>query len=167
MSFSAYFSNIYTVLGLGGLAIACGFAWWAGGRPERLGTALFAVTWIGADMARSFMGSLVPTDTLLISDFIISAGLLYIAIRYSSLWLGAAMILQSFGFAMHAMQMTDDEAPRWKGFIVYLLINNVLSYLVLLTLVAGSLAALARRARGRGHDVKAPPTQPKVPLAAT
>lgn len=165
MSFSTYFSNVYTVMGLGGLAVASGFAWWAGGRPERLGTALLAATWLGADMARSFVGRLVPTETLLVSDFITSAGLLYIAIRYSSLWLGAAMILQSFGFAMHAMQMTDDEAPRWKGFIVYLLINNVLSYLVLLTLVAGSLANLARRARGR--TVTAPPPPPRTPLAAT
>ena len=71
------------------------FAWWKGGPPERLGSLMLAVTWIGADVARSLSGRMVRALTLLVSDLLTSAGFLYIAIRYSSLWLGAAMIFRA------------------------------------------------------------------------
>jgi hypothetical protein len=147
MSFGAFFSSVYTLLGLAGMVATCAFAWWKGGPPERLGTLMVAGVWLGADLARSFVGEMVPTVILLASDFLISAGFLYVAIRYSSLWLGAAMILQAMSFALHAAQMSDSDAPRWHGWIIYLLISNVLSYLVLLTLSGGTLATVLRRRR--------------------
>lgn len=148
MSFAAYISSIYTLLGLAGLAAVCLFAWWKGGPPERLGTLMLALSWIGADVVRGFSGQMVPTVTLFVSDILISAGFLYIAIRYSSLWLGAAMMFRAIGFAVHAAQLSGgDDAPRWNGWIIYLLINNVLSYLVLLTLAGGTVATILRRRR--------------------
>jgi MFS family permease len=147
MSFGAYISSVYTLLGLASLAATGAFAWWKGGPPERLGTLMLAVTWIGADVARGVGGQMVPTNTLLISDLLTSAGFLYIAIRYSSLWLGAAMIFRAIGFALHAAQLSDQDAPRWHGWIIYLLVNNILSYLVLLALVGGTIATLRRRRR--------------------
>jgi hypothetical protein len=115
MSFGAYFSSVYTLLGLAGLAVTCLFAWWKGGPPERLGSMMLAISWFGADIARGFSNQMVPTATLLASDILISGGFLYIAIRYSSLWLGAAMMFQAIGFALHAAQMSDSDAPRWRS----------------------------------------------------
>jgi nitrate reductase gamma subunit len=177
MSFAAYISSVYTLMGLAGLAVTCAFAWWKGGTPERLGTLMLAVSWVGADLVRGLSGQMVPTVTLLISDILISAGFLYIAIRYSSLWLGAAMMFRAVGFAVHAAQLSATDAPRWNGWIIYLLINNVLSYLVLLTLAGGTLATMMRRRRqalakvaaeakaaGRSGLVRVPPQPPAAAI---
>lgn len=145
MSFGTYFSSIYTLLGLAGLLVACGFTLWKGGPAERLGALMVLASWVGADIARGFSNEMVPTVVLLVSDILISGGFLYIAIRYSSLWLGAAMIFQAACFAMHAAQLSDGDAPRWHGWIIYLLINNILSYFVLLALIGGTLATMGRR----------------------
>lgn len=147
MSFATYFSSIYTLLGLASLAATGAFAWWKGGRAERLGTLMLAVSWLGADVARGFSGQMMPIIPLLASDALTSAAFLYIAIRYSSLWLGAAMIFRAIGFALHAAQLSDSDAPRWHGFIIYLLINNILSYLVLLSLAGGTVATMVQRRR--------------------
>ncbi len=173
MSFAAYFSSVYTLLGLAGLVVTCAFAWWKGGPPERLGTLMLAVGWIGADIARGFSSQMVPTVTLFVSDIVLAIGFLYIAIRYSSLWLGAVMILQAIAFALHAAQMSASDAPRWHGWIVYLLLNNLINYLLLLALVGGTLATISRRRRlarekaqseakiaERGDAFKAPPPPP-------
>jgi len=173
MSFAAYFSNVYTLLGLAGLVLVCLFAWWKGGPPERLGTLMLAVGWVGADIARGFSNQLVPTATLFISDIALAIGFLYIAIRYSSLWLGAMMMLQASAFALHATQMTASDEPRWHGWIVYLALNNLINYLLLLVLAGGTLATILRRRRlarekaqseakiaERGEAFKVPPPPP-------
>jgi hypothetical protein len=151
MSFGTYISSVYTLLGLAGLVAACGFAWWKGGPPERLGTLMLAVSWIGADIARGFSNQMVPTVTMFVSDAVLAIGFLYIAIRYSSLWLGAVMILQAIAFALHASQLSASDAPRWHGWIVYLLINNLINYSLLLALTGGTIATILRRRRGV-HD---------------
>ena len=147
MSFGAYFSSIYTLLGLAGLVLTCAFAWWKGGPPERLGSMMLAVSWFGADVARGFSNQMVPTITLFASDIVLAIGFLYIAIRYSSLWLGAVMLFQAIEFALHATQLNTADAPRWHGWIIYLLINNVLNYLLLLALTGGTVATILRRRR--------------------
>jgi hypothetical protein len=147
MSFSAYISSIYTLIGLGGLVVACGFAWWKGGAPERLGALMLAVSWIGTDVARGFSNEMIPTVTIFVSDVALAVGFLYIAIRYSSLWLGAMMILEAIEFALHATQLADPSTPRWHGWIIYLLFNNLLNYLLLLTLFGGAWAAIGKRSR--------------------
>src|ERR1700753_2774500 len=126
MSFEAFLSNIYTWLGLGGAALTCAFAWWKGGPAERYGTTMLIAVWVIADIARGLSGEKIPTLVMFGTDALEAAGFLYLAVRYSSLWLGAVMIFQSLEFAIHATHMSDADAPRWHGYIVYLLINNIL-----------------------------------------
>jgi hypothetical protein len=148
MSFGSYFCNVYTLIGIIGLATTCAFAWWKGGPAERLGTAMLAISWIGADLARGVSGEQIPTVIILGSDVLLAAGFLYVAVRYSSLWLGAAMILQAGAFALHAAQLSAiDNGPRWHGFILYLLLDNLRSYAVLLALTGGVAAAIVKRRR--------------------
>jgi Flp pilus assembly protein protease CpaA len=150
MSFNSYFLNFYTQMGLITLLLVSCFAWWKGGIPERLGTLILCISAFSDDFARAFTGELTPTTMLFLSDAILSTGFLYIAIRYSSLWLGAAMMFQGLAFAFHAMQMIDGDAPRWHGMILYLLVHNILSYLLMASLAAGTVATiLKRRANAR------------------
>jgi hypothetical protein len=147
MSFGAYISSIYTLLGLLGLVVVCAFALWKGGPPERLGGLMLLVAWFGADLARGVSNQMVPIAAMFVSDAVIAGCFLYIAIRYSSLWLGGMMILQAAAFALHAAQLSDSSAPRWHGWIVYLLLNNLINYSLLLVLCGGTVATILRRRR--------------------
>jgi hypothetical protein len=147
MSFSSFFLNPYTLSGLGALAATSGFAWWKGGRPERLGALVFGIGTVGADIWRAASGQQVPVFPMFAADIFMALGFLYIAVRYSSLWLGAAMMLQSASFALHAAGLADPARPRWHGMIVYLLLNNVLSYLTLAALAGGTVATIIHRRR--------------------
>lgn len=175
MSFGAYVANIYTQLGLIGLVMTCAFAWWKGGAPERLGTLILAINWVGTDLVRALTGQMVPTSVMFGSEVVLTVGFLFISVRYSSLWLGLAMLIQSFGFALHAIQLGDEDAPRWHGMIVYLLLNNILAYLLLLALIGGTLVNWSRiRRRGpqkaqprRAARKPAPITGSQRPLAGS
>ncbi|MDR3507249.1 MAG: hypothetical protein P4L64_05045 [Caulobacteraceae bacterium] len=137
------------------LIVTSVFAWWKGGPPERLGTLLLAASWLGTDLTRALLGQLMPTALLFASDALVSTGFLIIAVRYSSLWLGMAMLFYASAFALHAVQFDDADAPRWHGMIIYLLLNNILNYLVLLTLAAGTCATMAQRRRTAQCQAKA------------
>ncbi len=65
------------------------------------------------------------------------------------------MLFESFCFALHAIQLDDADAPRWHGMIVYLLLNNILNYLVLATLTGGTFATINQRARARKERLQA------------
>jgi hypothetical protein len=145
MSFSSFFLNIYTEVGLLALFATGAFAWWKGGAPERFGALVFGVGTVGADIWRAASGQHVPVIPMFAADLMMSLGFLYIAIRYSSLWLGAAMMLQSGSFALHAAGLSDPSRPRWHGMIIYLLANNVLSYLTLAALAGGTVATILKR----------------------
>ena len=98
-------------------------------------------------LVRAFTGQIVPTSVLFGSEVVLTVGFLFISVRYSSLWLGLAMLIQSFGFALHAIQLGDEDAPRWHGWIIYLLISNILSYMVLIALCGGTVATILQRRR--------------------
>jgi len=147
MSFVSYLTNGSTALGLVALFAACAFAWLKGGPAERLGTLFLAVDWLTTTAFRALSGESVPVITMFVSDLTLSLCFLFIAIRYSSVWLGAAMLSHASMLAAHAMALSDTGRPRWHGMYIYLLANNVLSYLTLLALVGGTVATLVKRRR--------------------
>jgi hypothetical protein len=155
MSFSSYFLNIYTEAGLATLLATGAFAWWKGGAPERLGTLVFGLGTIGADIWRAANGDDAAVMPLVAVDLMMALGFLYIAVRYSSLWLGAAMMLLAASFALHAVGLSDPARPRWHGMIIYLLANNVLSYLTLLALAGGTVATIINRRRAVRREAEA------------
>lgn len=171
MHFSAYITNIYTEIALISLAGTCALSWWKGGATERLGSLALAVTVVGTHILRILSDQLVPTAVLFGSDVVLSFAFLVIAVRYSSLWLGAAMLFQALCFALHAVQFGDEDAPRWHGMIIYLLLNNILYYLVQASLVGGTLATirmrvLNRKAASRSSG-RASITAARLPLASS
>ncbi|QUD86616.1 hypothetical protein [Phenylobacterium montanum] len=144
MSLVSYLSNVYTQFGLGLLTLTCAYAWWKGGRAEKLGMMVVAGCWIGSDLLRAISGELIPTVILFGADAAFSIGLLIIAIRYASVWVGMAMLLESMLFALHGIQLDDADAPRWRGMVVYLLLNNMISYSVLLIFAGGTTANILK-----------------------
>jgi len=147
MSFWSYFSNPYVLFGLANLTFTCVFAWFKGGQPERIGAMMVGASWLGADLVWALSGQPAPALPLFISDGLISLGLLYIAVRYSSIWLGVAMVFRALEFSIHAAQLTEGDMPRWHGLNVYVWAYSVLDHLVLITLSCGTVAAILRRRR--------------------
>lgn len=129
------------------------FAWLKGGPAERWGATLTAATWIGSIA----MQALVPAESremaLLVFDFLLAVGLLFIAIAYSSRWRGLAMLLQALVLALHADAVVD-LTHRSRHFIMLL---NLASLGMLLAIVGSTLARWIVRRRLVAATVAATP----------
>jgi hypothetical protein len=139
--------------GVVALALTYVFAWTKGGRPERYGAAVSAAAWtvlqiamrLGHDDELSFM----------ISDGLVAAGFLVLAVRYARLWLGVALMLQAALFALHASRLGGDPATDWIGRLIphwagspdqdYRLFVQLIRYGGLGVLVWASAASWAKR----------------------
>jgi hypothetical protein len=130
------------------------FALWKGGPPERLGAATIIVVWIGTVIAQALTPPAYSGISLLVSDGLAAVGFLVVAIRFSSLWLGGAMMCEAAAFVAHAMRLSDNERIHWHGANVYVLIVNVSSYLVLSVLIGGTVATIQRRRRADREKVE-------------
>jgi hypothetical protein len=131
------------IAGLVWLIAICGLAVIKGGPAERLAAYMIGGAWLAAILARFIFGKDHLELIALSNDAVLSLGLLMVSIRYASLWLGFAMLLQSSAFALHAWYLADPPADQ-NGYIWA--INN-LSYAVLLTLLVATLTTWFKRRR--------------------
>jgi hypothetical protein len=136
---SWYFHHLLTAAILGVTV----FAWVKGGWPERLGASLnlfiaglFLVLQFGMPPAMLAPG-------LLVIDGLLGVGLLGLAIRYTSLWLGAAMLLQAAQFSLHAFYYVTAKSFD----LLFAVVNNVVSWGILIAIVAGTFASWAQTRR--------------------
>jgi hypothetical protein len=83
----------------------------------------------------------------MVFDGLLAVGFLVVAVRYSSLWLGAAMMCQAVSFGAHALRLSDDARGAWHGHSIFILVINTVSYLVLFILISGTFATILRRRR--------------------
>ncbi len=131
---------------------ACIFAWFKGGPPERYGSSLFTASVLGTMLAELITGQGTPVLQELFLDFGVAVGFLALAIRYNNLWLGAAMMVKGLQLAVHATHLTDAEDPMFLGFNLYAAILNLISLVICLILIGGTISAIRvrskRRARG-------------------
>ena len=123
----------------------CLFCWWKGGRAERWGVSLI----LGANVIDTVIGMMTYANTphlpAFVIDFLLAVSLLVLAIRYSSIWVGAAMLLQGAELAWYAIQSTGDGF-NWRE---YARLANLQTALMLLSLVGGTTASWRRRIRAR------------------
>jgi len=144
--------SLYTQISIGLLALSCGFAIWKGQRAERIGGILILATWlvtlagsIGADMSHP-----PPAIIFLISDAILAAGLLVLAVRYSSWWMGAAMLLQALSLSFHAAYFAADKSELSHTTLnLYIRGMDGASVAMLVVLVAATIAGIHKRRRAR------------------
>jgi hypothetical protein len=114
-----------------------------GGAAERCGAALIWAVNVASDVAFALNSQQAPQYALFYLDLLLAIGLLAIAFRFSSVWLGAAMLLQSVILFTHALAL-DDGAISALGFVIT---NNVVSNLMYACLLGATLMSWRGRDR--------------------
>lgn len=136
----------------------CCFALVRGGPPERqaatviLASALIsqAVVYAPAEL-RSSIAMLIDGASAL--------GLLFLTVRYASLWLGALMLLQAALFSLYSIYVLS-ERPLDS---LYSAINNGLVLCQIAALVTGVFASIRRRRRAEANAFTGPIGSPPIP----
>jgi hypothetical protein len=136
-------------IGLALPAVACALAWWKGGPAERYGTSFYAVSVLGTVCLETLTGQATPVGEELFLDTAVAIGFLALAIRYNSLWLGAAMMVKGLQLAVHATHLTDGEDPTFLGFNLYAVSLNLISLIICLILIGGVVASIVQRRKRR------------------
>lgn len=134
----------------------CGLAMWKGNTPVRLGGLAVICTWAAAASAQLAFGARAPTLPVFIADGVLATAFLGLAIRYASPWLGAAMLLQSASFFVHAEHLANGALSTTD----YVRAINGLSYAVLLTLLGATIVTWRRRPPPAGDVAEAAPATP-------
>jgi hypothetical protein len=144
------FQSVYSQLSFVALIGCCGLALWKGGPAERGGGLLILATWLGTALSLAWARQYVAAGPFLLFDVILAAGLLVLAIRYSSLWVGAAMLLQAIGIGLHASYFAAEKADLSPhALVLYVMGKNLASYAMLLVILVGTLASWRKRVRDR------------------
>lgn len=117
------------------------FAWWKGGDAERWGGTLnLACNLIG------LVTLVLPSESrqtgLLIADGILAFGLLILAVRYASLWIGGAMLLQAVQFMLHTYYFVLELRHN----VFFGVVNNLVLVGVIVCLVLGTIVSWRKRA---------------------
>ncbi len=146
-----FFWALFLVL----MLAACGFALWKGGPAERYGALLilsFAILWEFGRLLPPSFDEWKPIAQL-VGDGLTAVGLLAIAVRYASLWLGGALMFQAAQFSLHSFYMVTGRPTD----SLHHLINNINLYAILGCLVLG--AAISWRQRAKANAAR-PPVRP-------
>jgi hypothetical protein len=149
-----FLSQIGLVLLIG----ACLFAWIKGGPAERVGAAMVAVAWIVGLALQAFIPKDMASAAPAVLDVALAIGLLVVAIRYSSMWLGVAMMLQSAILFLHAERLAGGIGPH--NYYVGL---NVTGAAMLTAIVMGAAANWRRQRRARRAARTMPPPAMATP----
>ena len=131
------------ILGWSATVLVCALAWAKGSAAERWGAAIVLVGSIAAALIQILLPSGPEAYALLLSEGLYSLAFLMLALRYTSPWLGAAMLLQALQFGLHAFYIVAER----RHDMTYGLVNNLNSIGILLCILFGIFAAVRRRAR--------------------
>jgi hypothetical protein len=121
----------------------CSLAWWKGDVAERWGSTINLVGTVTAFFAHYVLARDALDVALLFADGFLAFGLLFLGVRYASLWIGAAMLLQAVQFLLHTYYFVL-EIQHDLGYAV---VNNLVSLGILAAIFAGILRSLRRRLR--------------------
>ncbi len=147
-------ASIYLILWClfwGAMLGSCVLAFWKGGPAERWGAGLiliFALLW---EVTRFLSDEWKPIAQL-VGDGLTAVGLLAIAVRYASLWLGGALLFQAAQFSLHPFYFVTHR-PQDS---LHIIINNTNLFAILACLIIGSL--MTWRERKKAERAILPPT---------
>ncbi|WGM41229.1 hypothetical protein [Caulobacter sp. NIBR1757] len=117
------------------------FAVLKGGIAERFAATLVVIGALYAFGVGRLLDNEMRTLALLLGDFLLAMGFLTLAVRYASLWLGGAMLLQAVQFTLHAWYMLGERRPD----MFHVIVNNADTVGILLCIVLGTATAWRRR----------------------
>lgn len=119
----------------------CVFGLVKGGAPDRLGAFLILFFYMADEVAFVTAGHHFPMSMIFLGDFVLAICLLIVAIRYSSLWLGCAMLLQSVDLCSQGLAFGGDgldlQSQLW--------LNNGISLLMVTCVAAGAASSWSQR----------------------
>ena len=137
------YHSLIPLLGWGATFVVCALAWWKGGQVEKLGASLKLATSVIALGVHHLLKQDAISVALLTADGLLAVGLLALAIRYASLWIGAAMLLQAGQFSLHAWYLVN--GLKFDRF--YAIANNLVTIGILICILVGTLIAWRRRSK--------------------
>ncbi len=142
------FHSLYSQLSFALLFGVCGVALWKGGPAEKGGALLILSTWLAAMFGLAVSKAYIEAGPFLMSDVILAVGLLALALRFGSLWVGGAMLLQAVGISLHAAYFAADKSELSHQMQnLYIGGKNVCSLAMLLVILAGVLASWRKRVK--------------------
>lgn len=137
------YSSVLPLVGWLVTLLICAFAWFKGGPAERIGGLIVLVSGVVAMAIHAGAPEDLKPLLLLADEAFMAGGFLFLALRYMSLWLGGAMLLQAIQFSLHAYYLVI-ELPHDRR---YALVNNLDSLGVLICILVGTILAWRRRGR--------------------
>ena len=144
------FQSLQSQLSFVALFVCCGLAVWKGGAAERSGALMILATWLGTTVIQAMVKAYILPIIFLASDAVLAAGLLLLAIRFSSLWMGAAMLLQATSLSLHAAYFAAEKADLGPHTLrLYVAGKNAASFLMLLVILAATISNVLRRPRAQ------------------
>jgi hypothetical protein len=135
--------QIAPLLGWGATFLVCGLAWTKGSAAERWGSLIVLVGAVVALLVQMFLPARSESVAMLLSEGLYSLAFLMLALRYTSPWLGGAMLLQAMQFGLHAYYIVAER----RHDLTYGIVNNLNSAGVLICILLGIVASSRRRAR--------------------
>jgi hypothetical protein len=139
------FGTIYSQLGTVVLVASFAFALWKGDAAERIGGGLNLAAGLFAMFLHPLLDSDVQPVAQLVVDAALAVGFLFLAIRFASLWLGVAMLLQAVQFSLHAYYMVGDVPHD----LMFARINNLDTIGIIICIVGGTIVSWRKRERKR------------------
>jgi len=132
------------------MILTCLFCWLRGARSDRIAAAVFAIVWVSFLATFAIWTTLTgdPRQQFLLTvtwDVIPGGAFLYLAIRYSNLWYGAAAMAQGVQFALNALEYAVRE-PFGTAFPVILIFSaNLLNLVMMAAMIGSTLSAIGLR----------------------
>jgi len=158
------FQPVYIVYaGFAVLFATFAFALWKGEMAERIGGTLNLAAGVFAMAVHPLLAKDVQPVALLVADAALAMGFLFLAIRFASMWLGVAMLLQAVQFSLHAYYMVTEAAHDLN----YARINNIDTTGINICIVLGTIVAVRRRMRLRREESARAGAQQQVAADAT
>jgi hypothetical protein len=115
-------------------------AWRIGGPAERWGAALNSFLTFAILAIQIITRDARPNIPFLAADFLLATGFLVLALRYSNIWLGVAMLLQSAELTLNAVTLSAQRELTAMD----ALITNLISLAIVATILGGAWANLRR-----------------------
>jgi hypothetical protein len=128
--------SFVSIVGFGALlATAAGvICWQKGSQPERAGIILYLACWLLVTVTQMITGSNLSPTVMMLFDLLLGGGFLVIAMRYVTIWVAFAMLLEAAQLMVFVYFPSDSRSDRYY----HALTNNILSTAVLLVMILGA-----------------------------
>jgi hypothetical protein len=147
-----YFETTAQQVWLAAMSIACGLAFWRGGREERIAAVACLAAWFVSPLVQDKQNWLDPQWGMMGVDTGLFLALTILAVTTTRIWPLFAAAFQLVAVVVHFGMIADSELRA----LAYLRGLVIFSYLVLVALAVGALTTPKRDRRPARADEGAP-----------